>query len=101
MRRTRGKEKRRGFAEDAPHGEDAPGDDAVDAARQHRRADRAPLARAEGERALAIALRHGFEALLRRAHDGRQVHNHERQRARDERGLQPQHLAEASPPRIR
>ena len=53
-----------------------------------------PLARAKAERALAIALRHGFQTLLRGADDGRQIHDNERQRTGQQGSAHVQKLAE-------
>ena len=94
MREARGEQKRGGLAEDASGRKNAAGHDPVDAARQHDRAHHAPFARAEAERALAVALRDSPQAFLRRAQDGRQVHDHERQRAREQGGLHPQKFTE-------
>ena len=94
MGKARREQQRGRLAEDAADRQDAAGDDAVHAAGQHHGADDTPLARTEAERALAVALRHGFEALLRGAHDGRQVHDDERERAGQQRCFHVQKLAE-------
>ena len=52
FRRTGGEEQGRTLTHDTAHGQDAAGDDAVDAAGQHDGADDVPLARAQTQRAL-------------------------------------------------
>ena len=91
---ARGEQQRRRFAEDTSHGEDAAGYNAVHAAGKNNGAYDAPLSGSESEGALAQALRNGLEALLRRAHDGRQVHDDKRHRARAKRGLIAEKFAE-------
>ena len=85
VRRARRKEQRRRFAENAADRQNTAGHNAVHAAWQHHRANGAPFARPQAKSPLAVALRHGFETLLRGAHDGRQVHDRQRQRARKQR----------------
>ena len=94
MREARCEQQRRRLAEDAADGEDAARDHAVHAAWDDHGADDAPFARAQSERTLAVALRHGFQALLRRAHYRRQVHHRQCQRAREKRGAHAQELTE-------
>ena len=82
------------LAQNTAHRQDAAGDHAVHAAGQHHRADDPPLARAQTESALAVALGHGLQALLGGTQDGGQVHDHQRQGAGQQRRLHPQKLAE-------
>ena len=94
FRRTGGEEQGRALTHDTAHGQDAAGDDAVDAAGQHDGADDVPLARAEAQSALPVALRHRFEGLLRGTDDGGQVHDHQRQAAGEQAGLKAHCLGE-------
>ena len=65
VRRARRKDQRRRFAENADDRQNTTGHNAVLAAWQHHRANGSPFARSKAEGSLAVALRHGFEALLR------------------------------------
>ena len=94
MRKARGEQQRCRFAQNAADGEDAACNYAVHAAGENDGADNAPLAGSEAERALAQALRNGFEALLSRAHNGRQVHDDKRHGAGLQGGLEAEEIAE-------
>ena len=89
-----GKQKRRGFPENSSDGEDAARHDTVNASGKYDRADHAPLARAESESALSVALRHGLQTLLGRAHHGGKIHYDKRERARHERCFHAEELTE-------
>ena len=81
VRKACREEKRRGLSQNSADGEDAARHHAVHAAGQDDRPDHAPLARAEAEAALAERIGHGLQGLLRRAEDGRQDHDGQRERA--------------------
>ena len=72
-----------GLAHDAARGKDDAGQNTRHGAGQHDGEHRAQLARAEAEAALAVGVGHGDERLLGRAHDDRQYHNCQRERARN------------------
>ena len=61
---------------------------------QHDGADDVPLACAEAQGTLTVALRHRLEGLLRGADDGGQVHDHQRQAAGEQAGLEAHGLGE-------
>ncbi len=94
FRRTGGEQQRGALAYDAAYGQNAAGDDAVDAAGQHDGADDVPLASPQAQRTLAVALGHRFQGFLGGADDGGQVHDHQRQAAGQQAGLEAQRLAE-------
>ena len=75
MGKARGKQQGGGFSQNSAHGQDAAGEDAVDAAGQHHRAHHPPLACPQSEGALPVGLGHGFQAFLRVSQDGGQVHD--------------------------
>ena len=75
-----------------------PGHDAVDAAGQHNGADDVPLARTQTQRTLTVALGHRFQGFLGGADDGGQVHDHQRQAAGEQAGLEAQRLGKHQHP---
>ena len=81
MGKSGGEQQRGRLTQNAADGKDAAGDDSVHAVGKHHRADDPPLSRAQTERALPVALGHGFQAFLRVAHDGGQIHDDKGQRA--------------------
>ena len=88
MGEARCKQQRRRFTQNAPHRQDAAGDDAARTSGQHHRADDPPLSGPQAKGPLAVALGHSSQALLGRSHDGGQVHDNQRQRTRQQRGSQ-------------
>src|SRR5699024_11034453 len=92
--RAGGEQQGRALAHDTADGQDAAGDDAVDAAGQDNGADQVPLARAQTHGALAVAHGDRLEGFLGGADDGGQGHNDQRQAAGQQAGLEAQGLGE-------
>ena len=65
---------------------------------QHDGADDVPFARAQTQRTLTVALGHRFQGFLGGADDGGQVHDHQRQAAGEQAGLEAQCLGEHQHP---
>ena len=80
MGKACGKEQRSGFAQNTTYRQDTSGDDTIHAAGKDNSTDNTPLTGAQTKCAFTVGLRNGFQALLRSTHDGRQIHNYQRQR---------------------
>ena len=76
-------DQRGSLAHDAARRQNDTGQNAGHGAGQHDGEHRAQLARAEAEAALAVGIGHGDERFLCRAHDDRQYHDGQRERARN------------------